>query len=448
MIFLRRAALTSPVTPLRGSRTFVATILRQRRLPAASESLARLGKRSRSATNWRIPYTCNSCRKLATKAEHDTSDATVLQSLNTEKAEVLRLLGLVKSQRQWQKLREEQSALQQEVQSDSLWQDDANAAIKYQKRLSRLDETLKEHDGYVNKGQELLDLLDLAEEENDYALIQDVAQDLLPFRSTLEKYSLRLLMAEEADKNGCFLEIRAGAGGVESCDWVSILGRMYQRWGASEGHTVKAVDEVRGDVAGLKSATLQISGEYVYGWCKHEAGVHRFVRVSPFDANGKRHTSFVSVQVYPAFDAEGSQDGKNMEIPPGDLRVDVMRAQGAGGQHVNTTESAVRMVHLPTGITVSCQNERSQHQNRAVALQMIQAKLYERELRAQAQAKAEHRAELAENAWGSQIRSYVLQPYKMIKDARTGYERGDVDRVLDGDLNGFMEAALVHLGKK
>ncbi|TPX57180.1 hypothetical protein SpCBS45565_g08254 [Spizellomyces sp. 'palustris'] len=392
------------------------------------------------------PFICQSCRSIASEAPRHKTD--ILFSITPDRSEVSRLLALVEDRNNWAGMRAERTDLLEKVQSDTLWQDDADKAIAYQKRLSQLEDALNEYDSYLTKHNEITDLLELAQEEQDPALCDDITADLHSLREQLERFSLRLMMSEEADRNGCFLELRAGAGGAEACDWVSILARMYERWGVSQSHDVKVVDDVKGEVAGLKSATLQISGEYAYGWCKHEAGVHRFVRMSPFDANNKRHTSFVSVQVYPAFESDGASDVRRIEIPPGDIKIDVMRAQGAGGQHVNTTESAVRIVHLPTGIMVTCQSQRSQHQNKAVAIQMLQAKLYERELRAKMQAKADQRADLADNAWGSQIRSYVLHPYKMIKDVRTGYERGDVDKVLDGDLNAFMEAALLHFGRK
>lgn len=294
-------------------------------------------------------FICNHCRHAAT-----TSQKTdMLASVSEDKSEVDRLLTLVKSRKPWDDMRAERRDLLEKVQSDTLWQEDASKAVAYQKRLSHLEDALQEYDSYIDKGVEISDLMQLAQEEQDTALFDDLADELLELRENLEKFSLRLMMSEEADKNGCFIEMRAGAGGAESCDWVSILTRMYGRWGASQAHDVRVVDEVRGEIAGLKSATLQINGDFAYGWCKYEAGVHRFVRMSPFDANNKRHTSFVSVQVFPAFDSDSNMDAKKIEIPPGDIKMEAMRAQGAGGQHVNTTESAVRIVHLPTGITVA-----------------------------------------------------------------------------------------------
>ncbi|KAI8911373.1 hypothetical protein DFJ77DRAFT_432626 [Powellomyces hirtus] len=374
----------------------------------------------------------------------------MLDSIAHDKREVSRLLALVAGRNNWSELENERTDLRGKVSSDTLWAEDANKAIEYQKRFSHLEHMLNEHNGYFEKNAEILDVLALAQEEKDLDLLEELGNELNELRGKLDRYSLRLMMSEEADKNGCFLEFRAGAGGAEACDWVAIIRRMYEKWATapSQGFEVRMIDEVRGEIAGLKSATIQIVGDYAYGWCKHESGVHRFVRQSPFDSSNRRHTSFISVQATPAFEANSGPEGaKYIDIPAGDIRMDTMKAQGAGGQHVNTTESAIRITHLPTGISVACQSQRSQHQNRAVAMQMLQSKLYDIELRAKAQEKASQHAELADNAWGSQIRSYVMHPYKMIKDLRTGAERGDVDRVLDGDLNSFMESALIQLGK-
>ncbi|KAJ3001909.1 hypothetical protein HKX48_002627, partial [Thoreauomyces humboldtii] len=357
----------------------------------------------------------------------------MLTTVSDDRAEIDRLLALVQGRNSWDELEAERKDLVSKVQSDTLWQEDPTNAILYQKRLSQLDDALNERNGFLDKSAELQDMLVLAQEETDSELLREVSEEHETLRTALSSYSLRLMMSEEADRNGCFLEIRAGAGGAEACDWVSILSRMYERWAVApgQGYEARTVDEVRGDIAGHKAITIQILGDYAYGWCKHEQGVHRFVRISPFDTANRRHTSFVSVQVSPVFDAQSGPTGaKYIEIPAGDIKLEAMKAQGAGGQHVNTTESAVRITHLPTGIAVGCQTQRSQHQNRAVAMQMLQSKLYERELRAKALDKANQYAELGEMAWGSQIRSYVMHPYKMIKDLRTGYERGDVDRVL------------------
>jgi peptide chain release factor 2 len=248
---------------------------------------------------------------------------------------------------------------------------------------------------------------------------------------------LESLLSGEADANDCYLEVHAGAGGTESQDWAEMLLRMYTRWSEQHGFKVEYIEESPGEEAGLKSATIRVSGDNAYGWLKTESGVHRLVRISPYDAASRRHTSFASVGVYPVVD-----DTIEIEIVDSDLRVDTYRASGAGGQHVNRTDSAVRITHIPTGIVVQCQTDRSQHRNRAQALTMLKARLYELELqKREEQAQAEHAAK-TDIGWGHQIRSYVLHPYKMVKDLRTDVEKGNAEGVLDGDLDPFLEAAL------
>ncbi|KAI9193378.1 uncharacterized protein BJ171DRAFT_268970 [Polychytrium aggregatum] len=332
--------------------------------------------------------------------------------------------------------------------SETLWDEDAQRAIQLQKELSRLTDDLAEHDSFAQKFVECLELKELALQESDWTLMDEVLADLANLHTSMESYSLRLLMADPADKNGCFVELRAGSGGTESCDWVAMITRMYTRWAQSAGYTAKVVDEMKGDIAGFKNTTISIAGENAYGWCKYEGGVHRFVRISPFGDGNKRHTSFISVQVFPAH--QSAEDGStgSIDIPPGDIKIETMRSQGAGGQHVNTTDSAVRLTHIPTGIIINCQNERSQHQNRAMAIEMLKAKLYQRKLAEEASARAELRDALPENGWGSQIRTYVLQPYQMVKDLRSGYEQSNVQGVLDGDIDGFLRASLIHFKRK
>ncbi|MEL0112231.1 MAG: peptide chain release factor 2, partial [Rickettsiales bacterium] len=252
-----------------------------------------------------------------------------------------------------------------------------------------------------------------------------------------EKQQIESLLSGEADGNDCYLEVHAGAGGTESQDWAEMLLRMYLRWGEQHGYKVEWLEESSGEEAGLKSATIRINGEDAYGWLKTETGVHRLVRISPYDAAARRHTSFASIGVYPVID-----DTIDIVINDKDLRVDTYRASGAGGQHVNRTDSAVRMTHIPTGIVVQCQNDRSQHKNRATAMKMLQARLYEAELKAREDAaQAEHEAK-TDIGWGHQIRSYVLHPYQMVKDLRTNVETGNAQGVLDGDLDKFLEASL------
>lgn len=252
-----------------------------------------------------------------------------------------------------------------------------------------------------------------------------------------QRLQLETLLSGEADTNDCFIEINAGAGGTEAQDWAQILGRMYSRWAETRKYKLEIMDENSGDEAGVKSITFKVMGHQAYGWLKTESGVHRLVRISPFDANARRHTSFASVWVYPVID-----QSINIEVEEKDLRIDTYRASGAGGQHVNKTESAIRITHLPTNIVVQCQNDRSQHRNRAQAMDMLKARLYELELRKREEKLSAQTAYKTEIGWGHQIRSYVLQPYQMVKDNRTGVERGNAHGVLDGDIDIFLEAAL------
>ncbi len=280
-------------------------------------------------------------------------------------------------------------------------------------------------------------LIEMAEAENDAAMVADAEKAIFALAARAEKQRLQSMLSGEADGNDAYLEIHAGAGGTESQDWASMLFRMYTRWAEQHGYKLQLIEESEGEAAGLKSATLRVNGDNAYGWLKSEAGVHRLVRISPFDSNARRHTSFSSVTVYPVID-----QSINIEIPEKDVRIDVYRASGAGGQHVNKTESAVRITHLPTNIAVACQTERSQHQNRAYCWDMLKAKLYEIELQKKKDETGAFVGEKAEIGWGHQIRSYVLQPYQLVKDLRTGVESRSPSDVLDGDLDPFMAAAL------
>ncbi len=256
-------------------------------------------------------------------------------------------------------------------------------------------------------------------------------------RELVEKRELESLLSGEADSNDCYLSINSGAGGTEACDWAAMLYRLYSRWADEKGYKVQVLDEHDGEEAGLKSASIQVSGLNAYGWLKSESGVHRLVRISPFDSSARRHTSFASVAVTPVID-----DSIEIDVAESDLRIDTYRASGAGGQHVNTTDSAVRITHLPTGVAVQCQSDRSQHRNKATAMQMLKARLYEEELRRREQVAQEGSNEKSDNGWGSQIRSYVLQPYQLVKDLRTGVETSQTSAVLDGDIDMFLEASL------
>lgn len=280
-------------------------------------------------------------------------------------------------------------------------------------------------------------MVELAELEGEEALVNEALGHLKSLEKEASKLQLQSLLSGEADGNDAYLEVNAGAGGTEACDWAGMLLRMYVRWAEQHGYKVTLLDETAGDGAGIKSTTIRISGDQAYGWLKHESGVHRLVRISPFDSAARRHTSFASVAVSPVVD-----DTIDIEILDKDLRVDTYRSSGAGGQHVNKTDSAVRLTHIPTGIAVACQNERSQHQNRAQAMAMLKARLYEVELQKREAANSAQYDSKTEIGWGHQIRSYVLQPYQMIKDLRTGVERTDSGVVLDGDLDDFLHASL------
>jgi peptide chain release factor 2 len=293
--------------------------------------------------------------------------------------------------------------------------------------LGRIEREVEDHVG----------MIELGEAENDAGVVADAETALKKLKAEVARRELEALLSGEADGFDTFLEVHAGAGGTESQDWANMLLRMYMRWAEQHGYKIEYLEETSGEEAGIKSATIQIKGHNAYGWLKSEDGVHRLVRISPFDSNARRHTSFASITVYPVID-----DRIVIDIKESDVRMDFMRSQGAGGQHVNKTESAVRLTHIPTGIAVMCQAERSQHKNRAQAWTMLRAKLYEREIkRREAQAMAEQAAK-TDIGWGHQIRSYVLQPYQMVKDLRTGVSTSNTGAVLDGDLDDFMAAAL------
>jgi peptide chain release factor 2 len=282
-----------------------------------------------------------------------------------------------------------------------------------------------------------LGMIELGEAEGETAIVDEAQSALAQLRELAAKKELESLLSGEADANDCFLEVNAGAGGTEAQDWAEILLRMYSRWGEQHGYKLSLIDESPGEEAGLKSCTIQVSGSNAYGWLKTESGVHRLVRISPFDSAARRHTSFASVTVWPVID-----DDIEVEINDKDLRVDTYRASGAGGQHINKTDSAVRITHLPTGIVVASQQERSQHQNRAKVMTMLKARLYELELKKREEEVAAFQGEKSEIGWGHQIRSYVMQPYQMVKDLRTGVEKGNAQGVLDGDIDDFLAASL------
>ena len=326
--------------------------------------------------------------------------------------------------------------LNQQAEDPHLWNDQQRAQKVMQER-NALDDQLKSISRIEQELEDQLTLIELGEAEKDQKTITEGEEALKKLQTEVARRELEALLSGEADPNDTYIEVHAGAGGTESQDWASMLARMYVRWAEQHGYKVDYFEETEGEEAGIKSATIQIKGHNAYGWLKTENGVHRLVRISPFDSNARRHTSFASVNVYPVVD-----DRIKIDIKESDVRVDTMRAGGAGGQHVNKTESAIRLTHIPTNIVVVCQNDRSQHRNRAQAWDMLRAKLYEAELKRREEKAAAENAAKTDIGWGHQIRSYVLQPYQMVKDLRTGVTSPSPAAVLDGDLDSFMQAAL------
>jgi peptide chain release factor 2 len=322
------------------------------------------------------------------------------------------------------------------VEEPGLW-DAPTEAQKLMRERTRLSDQVEAVRGLERGLTDAVDFAELADEEGDESALEDARQQLAGLRTRAGRAELEALLSGEADANDAYLEVNSGAGGTESADWALMLVRMYTRWAQAHGFQVEVIEETPGEQAGIKSATLQIGGANAYGWLKTEAGVHRLVRISPFDSNARRHTSFASVWVYPVVD-----DTIEIEINPADVRTDTYRASGAGGQHINKTDSAVRLTHIPTGVAVACQAGRSQHQNRDEAWKMLRARLYELELAKQEAAAQALEDQKTDIGWGHQIRSYVLQPYQMVKDLRTDVETSDTGGVLDGDLDAFMGAAL------
>jgi peptide chain release factor 2 len=315
--------------------------------------------------------------------------------------------------------------------------DDQDRAQTLIAELNILKDVVVRYEGLVAQLDDFKITLDLAQEEDDQELFVEADQGARKLGPALDEFELELLLEGEYDKNNAIFELHPGAGGTESQDWASMLLRMYVRFAEDSGWKVETLDYLQGDEAGLKSVTLLIKGHNAYGYLKAEKGVHRLVRISPFDSSGRRHTSFVSVDVIPEIDED-----VDVDIRTEDLRIDTYRATGAGGQHINTTDSAVRITHLPSGVVVSCQSERSQIQNRAVAMKLLLARLHEKKVEEQEAEIAALRGEQKDIAWGSQIRSYVFHPYSMVKDHRTGYEVGNTQGVMDGDLDGFVDAYL------
>ena len=322
------------------------------------------------------------------------------------------------------------------MQAPDFWNDPekSNQKMRESKSLKDVVETIK---GLESRYEDIMTLIAMGYEDNDPAIIPDISEELETFKTTFENIRVSTLLSGEYDRNNAILRLNAGAGGTESCDWCSMLYRMYTRWAERKGFALEVLDYLDGEEAGIKSVTFQINGENAYGYLKSEKGVHRLVRISPFNAQGKRQTSFVSLDVMP--DIEEDLD---VEVKDEDIRIDTYRSSGAGGQHINKTSSAIRITHFPTGIVVTCQNERSQHMNKDKAMQMLKAKLYMLKQEENAEKLSDIRGDVKEIGWGNQIRSYVMQPYTMVKDHRTNEESGNVGAVLDGELDSFINAYL------
>ncbi len=349
--------------------------------------------------------------------------------------EINKSLELLRQRMGWETVKHRLEEFNARVEDPDLWNDPENAQKLMRERQSLID-AVEGHDNMQSELNDSIELIELGEMEDDQDVIKDAEAAIEGLVKTAAAKELEALLNGEADANDTFLEVHSGAGGTESCDWASMLARMYVRWAEKSGHSVEMQSETPGEEAGIKSVTYKISGHNAYGWLKSESGVHRLVRISPFDSAAKRHTSFCSVWVYPVVD-----DNIDIEVNPADIRIDTYRSSGAGGQHVNTTDSAVRITHHPTGIVVTS-SEKSQHQNRDIAMKALKSRLYQLELDRRNSAINEAHENKGDAGWGNQIRSYVLHPYQMVKDLRTNHETSDSKGVLDGDLGAFMAATL------
>ena len=350
-------------------------------------------------------------------------------------SEIENSLELLKQRMDWDTAEHRLEEFNAMSEDPDLWNDPEKAQKLMRERQALVD-AMGTYTGLRQELTDNVDLIELGEMEEDQEVIDEAEAAIKKLKKVAAQKELEALLNGEADANDTFLEINAGAGGTESCDWASMLARMYVRWAEKAGYSVEVQSEQAGDEAGLKSASYKISGHNAYGWLKSESGVHRLVRISPFDSAAKRHTSFTSVWVYPVVD-----DNIEIEVNPADIRIDTYRSSGAGGQHVNTTDSAVRITHHPTGIVVTS-SEKSQHQNRDIAMKALKSRLYQMELDRRSASINEAHENKGDAGWGNQIRSYVLQPYQMVKDLRTNYETSDTKGVLDGDITPFMEAVL------
>jgi len=344
-------------------------------------------------------------------------------------------LALLRQRMDWDTAKHRLEEFDARVEDPTLWDDPAKAQKLMRDRQALLD-SIKTYEDIAQELSDNVEMIELGEAEEDEDVVKEAEEALTKLAKTAAQKELEALLNGEADGNDTFLEINAGAGGTESCDWANMLARMYVRWAEKKGYKVELQSETPGEEAGIKSVAYKISGPNAYGWLKSESGVHRLVRISPFDSNAKRHTSFSSVWVYPVVD-----DDIDIEVNPSDIRIDTYRSSGAGGQHVNTTDSAVRITHIPTNIVVTS-SQKSQHQNRDIAMKALKSRLYQMELDRRNQAINDAHENKGDAGWGNQIRSYVLQPYQMVKDLRTNYETSDTQGVLNGDLDGFMAATL------
>ncbi|WP_435117986.1 peptide chain release factor 2 [Candidatus Pelagibacter bacterium nBUS_49] len=321
----------------------------------------------------------------------------------------------------------------------NFWQDKDNSK-KVIKEKKLLEDLLNAYKVSIERLSDLDDLSELALEEKNVSVQKEVFQNIKELRTLVKKNEVKCFLSNEADSLDCYIEIHAGAGGTESQDWAEMLRRMYMKWADQKNFKSNLISEHKGDEAGIKSSTIKIEGDYVFGWLKKESGIHRLVRISPFDSGARRHTSFASIWIYPVVD-----ENINIEIIEKDLRIDTYRSSGAGGQHVNTTDSAVRITHLPSKIVVQCQNERSQHKNKETCMNMLKARLYDHEIKKKEQENQNTENSKSEIGWGHQIRSYVLQPYRLVKDNRTNFESTSPDKILDGDLDEFLEQSLYQI---
>ena len=318
----------------------------------------------------------------------------------------------------------------------NFWQDKAGSK-KILKEKKLFEDLTNSFNDSIEKLKDLNDLYQLASDENNQSVQNELLSSVKDLKSLVKKNEIKCFLSNEADSLDCYIEIHAGAGGTESQDWADMLRRMYMKWSDNKKYKSNLISEHKGDEAGIKSSTIKIEGDYVFGWLKKESGIHRLVRISPFDSGSRRHTSFASVWVYPVVD-----ENINIEIMDKDLRIDTYRSSGAGGQHVNTTDSAVRITHLPTKIVVQCQNERSQHKNKETCMNMLRARLYDFEMKKKEKESQNAEATKSEIGWGHQIRSYVLQPYRLVKDNRTNFESTSPDKILDGEIDEFLEQSL------